>query len=383
MDLNQVTQLLTWLDEEHRKDKALLMALQSQIDTHKAQLTEQARQLQEIQAALTRIEGQLPKLTQLESSIQSVRTEFTGLLAKQAAEQDTRQEQRLRAEKLESETMARLVRQLQEQVESLGSFDSSVALLRDEDGKLQAELTKVFTHLADMSKRLNAEGERIGVLSQVGQTLREGLANARLSNEDLRSQSMALKAALEALGPRLDTKIEQLQSSIEDISKKRQVDLEPLQVKQQEQARLLEELGKETRAVQIPINRWAKQMEEFTAQFEHNRKTLYDLHEAERQMRQQGNELLELQRVTAERQRAELREWQDNQVKVDEEQTVRLEQLEAWQRKTSEALQELEVRLQESRQDIATYANELWQAWSAFVREQVKAFGNLKQRKAG
>jgi len=84
LDLNQAIQLLTWLDEEHRKDKALLMALQSQIDAQKAQMTEQARQLQDIQAALTRIESQLPKLAQFESAMQSVRTEFAGLLAKQA-----------------------------------------------------------------------------------------------------------------------------------------------------------------------------------------------------------------------------------------------------------------------------------------------------------
>ena len=82
MDLNQATQLLSWLDEEHRKDKALLMALQSQVEVQKAQLTEQARQVQEIQAALARVEGQLPKLEQLDIALQGFRSEFSGLMTK-------------------------------------------------------------------------------------------------------------------------------------------------------------------------------------------------------------------------------------------------------------------------------------------------------------
>lgn len=383
MDPSQATQLLTWLDEEHRKDKALLMALQSQIDAQKAQLTEQARQLQDIQAALTRIESQLPRLSQFEGSIQSVRSEFASLLAKHAAEQETRQEQQARADKLETETMARLMRHLQERVESLGSFDSSVALLRDEDGKLQAELTKLSTQLAEIPKRLNAYEQRIELLSQEGKALREGLASARFSQEDLRNQILALQAALETLSPRLDAKIEQLQTSIEEISQKRQMDLESVQTKQQNQDRLLEELGKEIKAVQIPIQRWAKQMEEFTTQFEHTRKTLYELHELERQMRQQGNELLELQRLAAERQRTELREWQDNQARMDEEQAARLEQLETWQRKTTKALQELQGHLKETKGEITAHVDELWQVWSEFMRKQAELCGNLKQRRTG
>ena len=383
MDLSQVTQLLTWLDEEHRKDKALLMALQSQIDAQKVQLTEQARQMQETQAALTRFEGQSPRITQLEASIQSVRSEFAGLLTKQMADQETRQEQRVRAGKLEGETMARLVRQVQERVEGLGTFDGSVALLRDEDGRLQAELSKVVTQIGEIVKRLGVQDQRLGLLSQEGQTLRDGLASARLSDEDLREQGMSLKAVVEAVAPPLDAKVEQLQLSVMELSKGRQTDLDPFQLKLQEQARQIEALGESLTAVQVPIERWAKQMEELMGQYERNRKTLYDLHELERAIRQQGKELTELQRLAAERQRAELREWQDNQSRVDEQQTVRIEQAEAWQSKTAESLAGLEKGLEEIRHDIVSRTEQLWQVWSEFMRQQAKVFGEFKQRRAG
>jgi len=381
LDLNQATQLLTWLDEEHRKDKALLMKLQSQADARQVQLTEQARQLQEIQGALTRIESQFSKLAQLEDSVQSIRTEFTGLLQKHAAEQQVREEQRTRAEKLESETIVRLVRELQERVDALGALDSTVAVLRDEDSRLQGELTKALAQLSEASKRLEAQDQHVTSLSQDAQVLREGLASARLVYEDLSNKSMALKAALDGFGLRLDTKVEQLQSTLEEVSKRQQTDLGSFQVKQQEQGRLVEGLDKEVKAAQTQMARWTKQMEEFTAQFERNRKTLYDLHELERQMRHQGNELVELQRLAAERQRTELREWQDDQARVDEEQTARLEQLETWQQKATETLAGLRERLEQNRQDLEALANELWQTWAEYMQGHVKLIENIVEQR--
>lgn len=383
MDLNQITQLLTWLDEEHRKDKAMLMALQSQIDVQKAQLTEQARQLQEVQAALVLIESQLPGLAQIESSLQSIRTEFASLLAKHAAEQEAREEVRTRTDKVESETIARIVRQLQERVDSLGSFDNTVAILREEDSKLRSEITRAFTQFADIFKRFEAQDQHIALVAQDAQALRDGLNNMRVTYEGLNTNIMSLKAALEALGPRSEVKIEQLQTSIEEVSKKEQADISALQAKQQAQDRAIEEFNKEIQGFKLSLDRWAKQMEKFTDEFERDRKTLYDLRELERQIRQQGNELLERQRLDAERQRTELREWQDNQLKVDEEQTARLEQLLAWQQKVTKALEILEQHLEQNKQDIQTSTDELWRAMASYAQGQVKLLESLRQKGAG
>ena len=383
MDLNQVTQLLTWLDEEHRKDKATLTTLQSQIDTQKAQLTEQARQLQEIQATLARIEGQLPRLGQLDAAVQGVRTEFSGLLAKHAAKQDVREETRTRSDKLEAESLARIVRQVQERVESIASFENIAASLRDDDSKLRGEITRALGQFPDLYKRLSAQDERLDLLTQDGLGLRDGLTALRLAHEDWsNNKHMALKAAVESLGPRLDAKIEQVLPALDQLSQKQQDDMNALQMKQQEWERRVDELSAEMRAAQPPLARWTKQLEDFTTQFERNRKTLYDLRELERQIRQQGNEVLELQRLAAERQRTELREWQDNQVRVDEEQAARLDLLESWRKKAMETWQGLDARIEQNHKDIEASAAELWQVWSQYMQAQSKVLDGLKQKKA-
>jgi len=381
LDLHQVTQLLTWLDEEHRKDKATLAAMRSQIDTQKAQLTEQARQFQEIQATLARIEGNLPKLAQLESSIQNVRTEFSGLLAKQAAEIETLGEKRTQTEQTENETLGRIVRGLQERVESLGSFDNTVIVLREEDSKLRSELTRVFTQVADVAKHVDTVEQRVDVLAQDPPAFRDALTNLRLAHEELSSNHIALRAVVEALGPRLEAKFEQVAPALEEINRRRRSDVDAFQTQQQELVRQIDRLSQEIKAAQMPLVRWAKQLEEFGAEFERNRKTLYDLRELDKQVRQQATETLELQRLATERLRAEVREWQDSQVKVDEEQAVRVGQLEAWQPKIAESLHSIEERLEQNKRDIGDSTADLWQAWSEYMREQTRVTEKALKRR--
>lgn len=382
MDLNQVIQLLTWLDEEHRKDKALLMAMQSQLDAQKAQLTEQARQLQEIQAALPRIEGQLPRLGQLDAAIQSVRSEFSGLLAKHTAEQDARDDMRTRSNKLEAESLARIVRQIQERVEGIGSFDQVAAVLREEDTKLRGEITRAFNQFPEMVKRLDAQDERLGLLAKDAQSSRDGLTNMRLEHENLSGQHLTLKAVVDAIGNRLETGAGQFQSGLDALAKAEQADVNTLHLRMGEWERRQEELDANLQAAQPPIARWNKQLEDFAAQFDRNRKTLYELQELERQIRQQGNEMLELQRLAAERQRTELREWQDTQVRLDDEQTARLVRLESWQTKSAATWQSLEERLEHNKQAIQACSDELWKVWSRFIQAQSKVLDGLKQGKS-
>ena len=242
MDLSQATQLLTWLDEEHRKDKALLMALQSQSEVQKSQLTEQARQLQEIQAALARIESRLPRFEQLDTAVQGIRGEFSNLIARQTAEQEGLEEKRIQAERQESEAVARIIRQVQDRVDSLGTYENTIEVLRDEDSKLRSKVTEAFEQIDQLSKNLAVQPPRIEHLEQEAKAIRETLAANRLALEDLNNKQMQAKAALDTLGPRLDAKTEQIQLALDELIERRRTELNELRVKQQDQARPIEEL---------------------------------------------------------------------------------------------------------------------------------------------
>jgi chromosome segregation ATPase len=382
LDPSQATRLLTWLDDEHRKDKALLIELQSQVSAQAVQLVEQSRQFQDIQATLTRIEGQLPRISQLEGAAQGIRGEFASLLSKHTADEEAHVQQRLDSDKQSSETLARMIRAVQERVESLGTFDSTIAVLREEDSKLRSELTKAFIQLADVSRAIREKAPMTDALSREIQMVRDGLSNLQTSHQELADRTLSIRPAIDNVAVRLDSRTSQLETAATELDSKRAAEVEALQRKQTDLVRQIEALAAELHSSQAPLTRWSQQLDEFTAEFESNRKTLYDLNELEKQMRQQGAELVELLRIAAERQRTILREWQDSQVLVDEQQTARLDQLEAAQTKVFDTVEGLRSSQERTQKDVVAYADELWRAWSDYMQAQSRLLdSSAKQRR--
>lgn len=382
MDINHATQLLAWLDKEHRQDKAQLLELQNQVAAQKALINEQTQRLQELQSALGRLDSQPARVDQVEQAVQEVRSEFRDLLEKHAGQHVQQEEQRSRSDRSETKEYARSIHQLQEQVEALGSFASAVADLRTQDGKLQARVTALATELEQVAKRLSPQDERTDVLAKQMQAMRDEILTARLAHEKLSAQALSLKAAVENIEPRLTPRLEQLQAALDELDRRRQSDLVPFQVRQQDQTRLMEELEKRLQEARPPVQRWVQQLDEFAKEFDQNRQVLYSLQEVDTQMRQRANELIELQRLATERQQIELREWQDSQSKVDEGQTARIDQVEARIQKTNELLQRLQEQIDQVTRSIHLRIDEVWQCWDRSMQQQVDTLQNvIRQRR--
>ena len=57
MDIAQLAQLVNWLDEEHRRDRAEIARLQQRIEAQSADIIEQARRIQELEGRIGRYAG--------------------------------------------------------------------------------------------------------------------------------------------------------------------------------------------------------------------------------------------------------------------------------------------------------------------------------------
>ncbi len=76
MDIAQLAQMVNWLDEEHRRDRAEIARLQQRIESQSGDIIEQARRVQELEGQLAGTQAQLGRFTQLETSIQNAKTEI-------------------------------------------------------------------------------------------------------------------------------------------------------------------------------------------------------------------------------------------------------------------------------------------------------------------
>ena len=101
MELTQALQTLKWMDEERRRDKAVIAALEERIQLQDHGLAQQATQIQELRTALAGVQGVLSRVTEFEQMVakleqaqeenKQLRQELTRLTAQQAMTKSRRQ----------------------------------------------------------------------------------------------------------------------------------------------------------------------------------------------------------------------------------------------------------------------------------------------------
>ena len=80
MDTAQIAQMVNWLDEEHRRDRAEIARLQQRLEAQSSDIVEQARRIQELEARLAGTQAHLTKFGQIEHAIQNTKLEVTALV---------------------------------------------------------------------------------------------------------------------------------------------------------------------------------------------------------------------------------------------------------------------------------------------------------------
>ncbi len=75
MNLDQVVQLVNWLDEEHRRDKTQIGELQTQIGQQYTQIQALNKNLQDLEERLARVQSQALRYSQVEQAVGQVKTE--------------------------------------------------------------------------------------------------------------------------------------------------------------------------------------------------------------------------------------------------------------------------------------------------------------------
>jgi len=75
MDTTQLAQMVTWLDEQHRRDRTEITKLQQRIEAQTNETQERARRIQELEARLTSVQTQLGRFEQIEQALQNLKNE--------------------------------------------------------------------------------------------------------------------------------------------------------------------------------------------------------------------------------------------------------------------------------------------------------------------
>lgn len=337
MDLDQAIQLLQWLDEEHRKDKAQISELASQLTQQYAQIAGLNKSLQDLEERLTRVQSASLRYSQMEQTIGQVKIEVQKMIEQADKRRLQADADQFKIRELERERIEQVQSALQLQVEGLQQWQRSTA--GDHEVITRADL---------MLGTLQSEVE-------------DGLKRAEELNHRLQ--------LLEEWVPRFGQLATEQRQLSERLNKERADAVEASRRAEQARARHMAEWAEQMKASRREIDEWIGQMRAIQEQHKEARKTYADLVEVEERMKQLEARLTQWQRLVEETRRKErdqiigdvekrwqqqLGEWQFLRDEWNKRLTVvsdRLGKMEDWRPEVVAQLADLLERLDKERRE--------------------------------
>ncbi len=337
MNLDQATQLISWLDEEHRKDKAQLGELANQLGQQYTQISGLNKSLMDLEERLARVQSQALRYSQVEQAIGQTKAEVQLMLEQDQRRRQKEDEDSFQIRQLERERQDQVLSALQMQIESLQQWQRSTVGDHDLLQRMNITLPTYQRELEEGIQRDEDHNRRVQVLeewvSRVGQ----------------------LTSEMHALSERL----RQERADAAEASRRAE----------QQRARHMAEWSEQMKSSRREIEDWIAQMRTLQEQHKESRKTYSDMQELEDRLKQMESRLLQWQRLVEEARRKErdqivadvdkrwqqqLGEWQflrDEWNKKLGAVTERVTKLEDWRPEVVAQLHEMVEKLEKERRD--------------------------------
>jgi hypothetical protein len=366
MDQGQLTQMVTWLDEEHRRDKAEVIRLQQRLESQEGELQDQARIIQDLEGRMANLQSQLLRFGQLDASLQQLKEEVVQMFeqADERRQQEVREAERVRA--IERDNVSRAINELRRDLQRLPRLDEEINLRKVEQSRVSDGLLVVQQELNALSQEVEGKLRRVPFLEEGRQQDTKRIA--RLQQESLE----ALKR-IEQHGSRLQMFEDAIKRQERDTGELKGV-IAQLRIAQREfiQSQLLEteevkrKMAEWTETLEANVKKidgFSARMQEFTEMFREDRQVVENIERFQELINREQAQVAELQRLAEERQKRELEQWQEDNEKKWRKELLRWDHQWGEQAKRNKDIAEQFVGIEER---LAQHRIEIDAAWKFF-----------------
>lgn len=315
MDIAQLAQMVSWLDEEHRRDRAEIARLQQRIEAQSADIIEQARRIQDLEARIAATQGHLGRFNQIEQSITNAKVELAALVerAEDARSQTQREVERARLS--DREVLSREISEVRRELPRISRVEEAIDLREVEDQRLSELIMGVRNQIGGLAKEIEERTRQIPFLAEQRTSDTKRIAQLQQETVELfkRTEAIAGRLPLFEEGIRKNhAEYEKLPPMVEAL-RNRQV-----------------EFMEKTRAMVVDreqvLTRWQETIEEqksivaqayervqsFAQQIDVTRRAVNEMQEFKDMILREQAQVQELQRLAEERVRREMDEFRED-----------------------------------------------------------------------
>lgn len=313
MDTTQLAQMVSWLDEEHRRDRGEVAKLQQRIESLNVELVEQTRRIQDMEGRLVSTQSQLVRFSQVDEALQQLKNEVVLMLQKREEQVDAEQRERERMRVTDREAVSRSVSEIRKELNRFGRIEEELALRRSEDQRLSELVLTLRQSVASLNKEIDERTRSLPYLAE--QRVQDNKRILQLQQETVD----LFKRVEEQTGktPLLQEKLQKLERIItsiqpipQEIKREQQQFIEQMRVSDVERQREVAKWQDEFTVQRDVITRQREAMQAFAEQLEVSKRAVASIEGFQETIRREMNQVAELERLAEDRQRKEMETWQ-------------------------------------------------------------------------
>ncbi|MCB0200419.1 MAG: hypothetical protein H6649_14855 [Caldilineae bacterium] len=309
MDIDQLTQMVTWLDEEHRRERGGIAKLQQRIESQATEIVEQARRVQELEGQLASTQAQLVRFAQVDQALQQLKNELVLMLQRQDEQhaKDLRESERLRAG--ERESAARNIAEVRKELPRFSRIEEELQQRKVEDQRLTEIVLALRQQLNGINKDIDERTRSLPFLME--QRTQDNKRIAQLQQETVelfkRTESASGKLQLlESNQQRIERGLAVIQPIPAQIREEVTSFVESTKLKDVERDRQMARWHEEMEQQRVGIELQHKKLQEFDTHIADAKRVSVSLQGFEESIRREQHQVAQLQRLAEERQRKEL-----------------------------------------------------------------------------
>lgn len=330
MDLAEVRNLVKWLDEQQRKGRQETAVLQQQVSNYQLQVSEIMTRIQEVESQVTATQTRITRLSQVDQQMVNLKAEIVHLIEQQDDRriQSEREMERLRT--VEHEALKRAIDEFQPILPSISRLAEKVENRKAEEERLSTAIGILQNQIPPLEARLDERVRDVTYLEENQRQSARRITEVQQGIIDSKKREDALQAkilTLEDILRRNMAAISVLAEAELERKQKNQEFIEQVKLSEQKRTQQLERWQINLDEFGELMAGYARQWRTFEEQNRLSREATAGLLEFKTGLEQRQQEVMELQRVNAERIK---NQWAEFLTEDDKRQKQRRLESEQW-----------------------------------------------------
>ncbi|MEA3341092.1 MAG: hypothetical protein U9R15_14100 [Chloroflexota bacterium] len=314
MELSQVTQLLKFMEEERRKDKAAIAVLQKRVQSREEQLAQQAAQIQDLQTTLAGVQSSIAQVTGFEQMVSSYKNELVFMLEQSEEAWKRARVESTRLRQIEMKAVVDQLGQLDKKIQVLPRYDEEIQARQVEEHRLNEAIQRLEVAIGDLSKRSDDRVQAVTYLEEQRRADNRRIVELEPDVIELRKRIETLAAKLPLLEENIqkyEPRIDEAVSQIKEFEKP----IEEMRVAEFRREQAVKKYMDQGERVQQELEKWRSQTQRFIEQYQLTKRGLGKLESFQARQEKRQNEVAEMQRLAEDRVKRQWEEWQTEQDK--------------------------------------------------------------------